>query len=62
MKTYNVKITETLEREIDVEAESKKQAKEIVERMYSNEELILDYNDFQDYNIKANEVKMEMER
>jgi hypothetical protein len=42
MKEYDVKIKETLEMTVTVEAESALQAREIVERGYKNSEYILD--------------------
>ena len=42
MKEYNVKIRETLEMTVTVEAESALQAREMVERNYKNSEYILD--------------------
>lgn len=46
MKTYTVYITETLQTAIDVEAESWEDAEEEAERMYYNQEIVLDYNDY----------------
>lgn len=45
-KKYKVKITETLEREIEVEAASEEEAIYNVKQLYYDEEIILDYNDF----------------
>lgn len=47
MKEYDVKIRETLEMTVTVEAESAAQAREIVERGYKNSEYILDADHFQ---------------
>jgi hypothetical protein len=47
MKTYNVRIRETLEMIVPVEAESMTQAKEIVEDKWKNSEYILDASHFQ---------------
>jgi hypothetical protein len=43
---YVVAITEELQRELEVEAESKEQAYEIVKRKYNNEEIVLDDSDY----------------
>lgn len=47
MKEYQVRIRETLEKTVTVEAESAAQAKEIVERNWGNEDYILDADHFQ---------------
>lgn len=46
MKTYKVTITERLQMDVEVEAESALQAREIVERNYKNSEYILDADHF----------------
>ena len=51
MPMYNVEITETLTKVVPVEAESAKDAERIVELLYSNSEIILDYSDFLDWEI-----------
>ena len=43
---YVVAVTEELRRELEVEAESKEQAYEIVKRKYNNEEIVLDNSDY----------------
>lgn len=43
---YVVAVTEELRRELEVEAESKEQAYEIVKRKYNNEEIVLDGSDY----------------
>lgn len=45
MKKYKVKVIETLEKTITVEAESAKQARDKVSDMYYDEKFELDYND-----------------
>ena len=42
MKTYKVKITETLEKEVEVEAEDRDEAVQIVSDAWHNSEYILD--------------------
>lgn len=51
MNRYRIEIRETLVREIEVEANNVEEAKEIVEKMYSKEEIVLDYSDFAELNI-----------
>ena len=48
MKTYKVKITETLEKEVEVEveAEDRDEAEQIVSDAWHNSEYILDAEDF----------------
>lgn len=51
MNRYKIEVRETLIREIEVEANNVEEAKEIVEKMYSKEEIVLDYSDFAELNI-----------
>lgn len=46
MKTYNVTITETLQRTILVEADNEQHALNMVKDDYDNENIVLDYSDF----------------
>ena len=48
MKEYYVIIKEYLEKTIEVKANSKKEAREIVKQKYDNEEICLDYMDWKD--------------
>ncbi|BDU81176.1 DpnD/PcfM family protein [Clostridium perfringens] len=48
MKKFKVKIVETLEREVFVNANSKKEAMNIVQSLYENEDIVLDSNDFKE--------------
>lgn len=50
-KKFAVEIQETLCRIIDVEAESEEEALDIVTQKYKDEEIVLDANDFIDYDI-----------
>lgn len=43
---YKIKVQETLERIVEVEASSIDEARGKVEEMYNNEEIVLDYSDF----------------
>ena len=51
MKKYQVLFKETLERVIEINANSKEEALEIAEEMYRNCEVVLDYADFSGYEI-----------
>ena len=46
MKTYQVTITETLQKTVEVEANSKEKAEELVERKWNDSEYILDAEAF----------------
>lgn len=52
MDTYNIEIEEALERVIKIVANSKEEAIKLAKEKYQNEEIVLDYNDFVDVNIK----------
>lgn len=51
MKTYSVEITETLQRTIDIKADSYQEAFNAVSNQYKNGEIVLDSSDFIDYEI-----------
>lgn len=53
MRTYKVKITETLEKIVEVEAQNKTEAEQIVCAAWSNSEYVLDADDFARVNITA---------
>lgn len=46
MKTFEIEITETLQRIIEIEAKSEDEAYQTVLKKYKNEEIILDDSDF----------------
>lgn len=50
-KTYSVEITETLQRTVDIEAESYQEAFRQVNKSYKDGEIILDSSDFIAYEI-----------
>lgn len=52
-KEYTVTITEVLQRKVSVRAESKDDAKYIVEQQYYNQEHILNENDLTVQSLKA---------
>lgn len=51
MKTYQVEVEEILRKNVFVEAENEDEAFRKVQEMYSNEEVVLDADNFQEYNI-----------
>lgn len=53
MKKYNVVITETLQREVEIEASSPNDAYDIAERMIKRCEIVLDADDFEGRTIKV---------
>ena len=55
MKTYRVVVTETLQRIVYIDAKSAEEAKRNVEERYHNEEIILDWGDYQDTEIEVAE-------
>lgn len=57
MNKYKVEITETLQKTIEVEADNKEDALHKLMKMYKNEEVILDDNDFVDLDFKNEYVK-----
>ncbi len=50
MKTYKIEVKETLSRIIEIDANSFDEALEDVQKMYKNEEIILDSDDFVEVN------------
>ena len=52
MKLYNVEVVETLSRVVEQQANSYEEAEELVSARYSNEEIVLDYNDLDDTSYK----------
>lgn len=63
MQKYKVKITEILERTVEVEASSREAAEDLVAEQWGHNEHILDAEDFKDVRFKANNPKQKnMER
>lgn len=52
MKTYKVKVSETLSRLIEVVAHTEAEALQNIENRYRNEEIILDSDDFKGYSVE----------
>lgn len=48
MKTYKIEITETLQRIIEIDASCEKDAYDIINNQYKNEEIVLNSSDFID--------------
>ncbi len=57
MKTYEVTITETLQKTVIVEAVSREQAQEIIEQKWKDCDYVLDADDFVDVDFTAVKVK-----
>lgn len=57
MKTYKVTITETLQMEVEVEAESQLDAEQLVQDKWNNSEYILDADHFKDADFHAEQKK-----
>lgn len=56
MAKFYVEIVETLIRGIPVEAESAEEAERMIEERYADGEIVLDYDDFLDWEIVVSEV------
>ena len=48
MPTYKIEITETLQRQIEVEESSKEEALKKIKEQYQNQEIVLNENDYVD--------------
>lgn len=57
MKEYDVTITETLEKVVTIEAESKEEALKLAEEMWKNADIILDAENFADVDYNVDEGK-----
>lgn len=57
MKTYEVTITETLQKTVEVEANSREEAERLVEQRWNDSEYILDADSFVgvDFSARSNE-------
>lgn len=53
MKNYTVEINEVLSKNVTVKATSEEDARDKVLQMYIHEEIVLNYEDFMDYNIEV---------
>lgn len=61
MTTYEVTVTELLRRTVTVEADCMNAAIDNVQLMYNNGEIVLDYNDFDDYDVNCTGVYVAVE-
>lgn len=57
MKTYKATYTEILERTIDIEANSLKEAHKKAQQLYENEDVVLDANDFKDSTLIVRDIE-----
>lgn len=57
MQEFDVTITETLQMTVSIEAETKEEAKQLVEEMWKNGDIILDADNFADVEYKADKGK-----
>lgn len=57
MKEYEVTITETLQKTVSIEAESREDAERLIEDMWKDSEIILDSDDFYDVSYAAGKEK-----
>ncbi len=64
MKTYEVTITETLQKTVEVEADSRLEAEALVESRWNNSEYILDSDSLVgvDFSARSNERSRDFER
>lgn len=64
MKSYEVTITETLQMIVEVEAATREQAQELVERKWNDSEYILDAEAFKgvDFSAREKERRRDYER
>ena len=64
-KIYTIEITETLQKQVKIKANSQEEAERKVREQYQNNEIVLDSNDYIDtcYKcIKEEKIMKEMER
>lgn len=57
MNIYKIEITETLQKQIEIEANSKEEAERIAKQKYQNEEIVLSSDDYVDTSISVIEQK-----
>lgn len=64
MKTYYVAITETLQKTVEVEANSREEAERLIEQRWNDSEYILDAESFKgvDFSARVNERSRDCER
>ena len=52
MKKYNIEVVETLSRVVEVEAKNYEEAENMVDEMYHNQDIVLDWNDLESQDLK----------
>ena len=57
LNIYKIEITETLQKQIEIEANSKEEAERIAKQKYQNEEIVLSSDDYVDTSISVIEQK-----
>lgn len=57
MKEFEITITETLEKTVSIEADTKEEALRIADEMWKNEDIVLDSDNFVDVNYKSDNGK-----
>lgn len=64
MKTYQVTITETLQKTVEIEANSREEAERLIEQKWNDSEYILDTDSFVgvDFSARTNERTRDYER
>lgn len=64
MKTYQVTITETLQKTVEIEANSREEAERLIEQKWNDSEYILDADSFVgvDFSARTNERTRDYER
>lgn len=62
LKEYEIEVEELLQKVVKIEANSLEEALDIAKEMYSNEEIILDYNDIKDTSFKEFNEENEQEK
>ncbi len=60
MNKYLVEITETLQRQIEIEAESKEEAEKFANMLYRDGKVVLNAEDFVDADFKACKVPVSL--
>ena len=53
MSKYKIEITETLQKVVEVEADSEREAEQRIKELYNNEDKVLDYQDLVDIDFKS---------
>lgn len=57
MAEFEVEIVEVLRKKVVIEASSSDEAKDIINKKYADEEIVLDWSDFDEMSLNVNEVE-----